>query len=291
MTHRAAAIRAIDQRLARTVRRLSASLRLLPDFIIIGAQRCGTTSLYAYLCSHPAVVPAAKKEIHFFDGACKDNPQVYRSYFPTRLYKSYRQLVRRQTTVTGEASPYYLFHPLAPYNASRMLPRVKLIVLLRNPIERAYSHYWHEVRTGYESLSFEQAIECEGERLKGERERTILHKGAYRSVAHQRFSYLARGIYADQIEVWQRLFHKEQMLILRSETFYAEPAATLGRVADSLGLSPHTFKADIVYQQGNYPEMATSTRKDLEEYFLPHNARLFALLGRDLEWGSGADTA
>lgn len=270
------------------MRRISAPIRLLPDFIIIGAQRSGTTSLYRYLCTHPAIGRAAKKEVHFFDFSFKKGINWYRRHFPIWLYKYYRQQIRQQELLTGEASPYYIFYPLAPHRISQLLPRVKLIVLLRNPVDRAYSHYWHEVRRGNETLSFEEAIEREPERLWGERERLIFHDGAYYSAAHQQFSYLARGIYVDQLTVWLRLFPKEQFLILRSEEFYADPATTLNRIFAFLKLRSWNGTDDTIYQHGDYPSMAVATRTQLANYFRPHNERLYEFLGQDFAWESSS---
>ena len=115
-------------------------MRLMPDFIIIGAARCGTTNLYRNLTQHPYIVPAFRKEVHFFDHTSnfKNGVAWYRAHFPLLLYKHYKQ-VRKQDIVTGEASPYYIFHPHAPKRAFEIVPQVKLIVMLRNPVDRAYS--------------------------------------------------------------------------------------------------------------------------------------------------------
>lgn len=129
-----------------------------PHFLIIGAARSGTTSLYSYLVEHPRVVAAAKKELHFFDLRFPNGPAWYRDQFPSLS----------PDTITGEASPYYLFHSHVPKRVFKLLPHVKLIVLLRNPVDRAYSHYYHAVKHGIETLPFERAIEQEDERLRGE---------------------------------------------------------------------------------------------------------------------------
>ena len=138
---------------------------------------------------------------------------------------------------------------------------------------------------GYETLSFEEAVACETKRLWGERERIILHDGLYDSYAHEHFSYLARGVYVDQIKVWKCLFQTNQMLILCSETFYAKPASTLDNVFTFLNLPSQDLKDDIVYQHSIYPEMPADTRKRLGEYFRPHNERLYDFLDRDFGWG------
>src|SRR5437764_5111475 len=132
-------------------RGITSSLRLLPDFLIIGTQRGGTTSLYHYLKTHPCVQLANTKDTHFFDKKFNKGLSWYRGHFPTRLGKYYTQRVRQQPFVTGEASPSYLFHPHAPGRVAQLLPSARLIVLLRNPVDRAYSQYFHAVKLGHES--------------------------------------------------------------------------------------------------------------------------------------------
>ncbi len=178
----------------------------------------------------------------------------------------------------------YLFHPLAPRRIAQLLPQAKLIVLLRDPVDRAYSAYWLQVRNGNETLSFEEAIECEADRIRRERQRIILHDGGCYSLDYWRFSYLMRGIYVDQLKIWQRLYPKEQMLILRSEDYFANPAVTANRVFAFLDLCSWETKDCRMYEHASYPEMAESTRKKLATYFQPHNERLYQLLGRDFGW-------
>jgi hypothetical protein len=138
---------------------------------------------------------------------------------------------------SGEASPYYLFHPHVPGRVAEHLPGVKLIALLRDPVQRAYSHYQHEVAGGFETLSFEEAIEAEPARLAGETER-LLAEPLYNSFAHQHHSYVARGHYAEQLDRWRPLFGDGQLLMLSSERFFADPGRTFGRVLDSWSCRP-----------------------------------------------------
>lgn len=253
-------------------------LRVLPDFLIIGAQRGGTTSLYRYLCAHPAVAPAFTKEIHFFDYNFERGVGWYRAHFPTYFDKG-----RGKFSVTGEASPYYLFFPLAASRAAAIVPQAKLIVLLRNPVERAFSHYYHEVRLGLEPLSAEAAFAAEEARLAGECEK-ILSDPRYYSFNHQNYSYLARGRYAEQLERWFRYFSRQQFLILASEEFYRDPATIFSRVLEFLELpqwQPDSFPPE---NQGAYAPMDATLRARLTDYFRPYNARLYELLGTDFGW-------
>lgn len=265
---------------------LTSSFRLLPNFIIIGAQRCGTTGFYAKLTSHPNVASATKKEIHFFDLNYHKGLNWYRAHFPFFLGKRRGKMIGRymgRYMITGEASPYYIFHPQAPLRIAEILPDVRIIILLRNPVERAYSHYQKSVRKGVETLSFEIAIEKEAERLCGE-EKKVLEDDTFRNFNHQKFSYLSRGIYIDQISVWMPLFPKEHILILKSEDYYTNPKSVLKRTFNFLNLPPAKLGEQRKANYPNYPKMSTSTRRLLLEYFEEHNSRLYQYLGCDFGW-------
>ena len=246
----------------------------VPAFLIIGAQRCGTTSLYNYLLGHPDIAPAARKELRFFDHRFDRGLDWYRAQF---------SLATSSGTVSGEATPYYLFHPHAPARTRACAPWARLIVLLRNPVDRAYSHYWHEVRRGHETLSFEEAIASEVERLAGERERMV-DDDRYQSFNHQHYSYLARGHYADQLAAWTAHFPREQILVLRSEDLYREPAAAFDRTVAFLGLPPTSLIDQSAYNEGRNPPMRGGTRRRLDAYFEAPNQQLQEFLGRDFSW-------
>src|SRR5436190_6073272 len=170
-------------------RGVTSSIRLLPDFLIIGTQRGGTTALYHYLKTLPCVTPATITDTHFFDKKYSKGLAWYRGHFPTSFRKISAQHLQRRAFVTGEASSSYLFHPHAPKRVAQVLPHVKLITLLRNPVDRAYSQYHHAVDLGYEHLSFEEAIQWEEERLGNEREK-VLKNEHYKSWAYMELSYL-----------------------------------------------------------------------------------------------------
>ncbi|MBI3910270.1 MAG: sulfotransferase domain-containing protein [Armatimonadetes bacterium] len=260
--------------------------RLLPDFLIIGAHRCGTTSLFSYLAAHPSVFPACTKEVHYFDNSFWKGLHWYRARFPSVFYRYYVERIRRRDFVTGEASPYYLLHPLAAQRAAATVPHAQLIAVLRNPIDRAYSHYQQKMRKGIEPLSFEEAIEREPERLRGEREK-ILQNDRYRSRNYAEYSYLTIGLYMNWLEEWMRFFPKQQLLVLNSEGFYTNPTRVLSLVVEFLGLEdppgwhPKEFAR---YHYYTYPKMRADTRKRLSEYYAPHNQRLYEFVGTDFGW-------
>lgn len=270
-----------------TSARPTARLRILPEFLIVGAQRSGTTSLHRYLVQHPAVAPAAfdLKGVHYFDTHFTKGWSWYRGHFPTVLQARY--VARRVGTplVTGEGSPYYMFHPLAPERIAAALPQAKLIVLLRDPVKRAYSHYQHMLFEGLERLpSFEEAIEREPQRLAGEVEKIVADPG-YVSFHHQHHSYLARGRYAEQVERLYSLFPEHQILLMETSRLTADPAAGLQRVLDFLGLPPFTPEVFKSHNAGRYPAMDPATRRRLVDDFAPHNQRLYDFLDVDFHWG------
>ena len=256
--------------------------RMLPGFIIVGAQKCGTSSLYRALIQHPLVEPAGTKEVHFFDLNFGRGLSWYRSHFPPPSRREGRR------TITGESSPYYLFHPHAAARIAQLVPRAKLLVLLRNPVDRAYSHYQHQVRRGRETLSFEEAIEAEEERLSGELE-TMLEDELYNSFHYQHFSYLSRGVYVDQLARWSKFFGKDRMLVLKSEDFFDRPQDALKTVQGFLDLPERIPESPEPFNTGSYEEvMAPSTRERLEDYFALYNRRLYEYLGANLGWGSSS---
>ena len=251
-----------------------------PDFLIPGVQRGGSTALYMYLTEHPAIEPALFKEIHFFDQRYAEGLLWYRRHFPST---DDAERVRRQTgldMMTGESSPYYLFHPLAPGRIAESLPRIRSVIVLRDPVARAYSHYHHAVSLGWEKRTFEEAIDLEPERLAGEVERIVADPG-YDGFRYRHFSYVARGEYVDQLDRWFGLFPREDVLLVKGEDLFADPVAGLNAVFGFLGLPPHTPDAFPRYNKGTAVPMDPRTRGRLEERFAAANERLFAGYGID----------
>lgn len=257
-------------------------LRPFPDFLILGAQKAGTSSLYKYLLQHPAILPAYRKEIHFFTipALYFKGHNWYRGHFPTGLVRA-----QAQQRLTGEASPSYLFFPLVPKRVHQVMPQAKLIVLLRDPVARAFSNYHHQVRRGLETLSFEEAIEQEQERLGNDLQKTI-ENPQFHSLNLAHFSYLLRGEYVTQLKRWRNFFPATQMLILKSEDFYDDPQQTVMQVASFLNLPTWQPNSTIFkqYNPGIYDKMNPQTRQRLSRYFQPANEELYEFLGRNLAW-------
>ena len=258
--------------------------RVLPDFLVLGGQRCGSTSLYTMLTGHPQVMAASHKEPHFFDRNHRRGDDFYRRLFPLRAHVRARE--RRLgglPVVTGEATTYYLAHPAVPGRVAAMLPDVRLVAILRNPVDRAYSHYQLSVRGGWETLSFEDALAAEPERIAGEEQR-LLDDPDFTGHSHRYHSYRTRGLYLEQLERWWAAFPTDRLLVLRSEDMFADQTAVYAELAAFLGLAPDDRRAFESRNRVSYSGMTDATRRELEAYYAEPNRRLEARLGRSLGW-------
>jgi hypothetical protein len=210
--------------------------------------------------------------VSFFDRHYAHGERWYRAHMPAR-----------RRSLVGEASPSYLFHPLAPERVASMLPEARLIALLRNPVDRAFSHYQHEVALGREPLPFEDAVDGEEERMRGEVER-MLREPSYFSHAWWNYTYVARGRYAEQLERWFAHFPRERLLVLFTEELAADTAGTYRRVLDFLGAGAHDLESYPRIFERAYEQMPPATRARLERLFEEPNRQLSVLLSRELPW-------
>jgi Sulfotransferase domain len=268
-------VRAVLRNAVWTYGRLTSAARPLPDFLILGAQKGGTTALYSYLRRHPSITGPSWKEVSYFDRHYVRGEAWYRGNFPNKA--------RTRGKLVGEASPSYLFHPLAPERVRADIPNAKLVALLRNPVDRALSHYNHEVALGREPLSFEAALAAEEARLAGEVERLVAEP-RYFSREWWSHTYQARGRYAEQLERWLAVFPREQLLIVPSDDLAAEPAEAHARVLDFLGAAPQRLDQYPRVYEREYEPMNPETREQLAAEFEEPNQRLYELLGRELGW-------
>ncbi len=270
--------------------------RPLPDFLLIGAKRSGTTSMYRYLLQHPRVLPlfpSARrlpmkenlKGVHYFDWGGARTVAWYRSHFPTSFTRARAERRWGGPAVAGEASPYYLFHPLAPFRAHHVVPDAKLVVLLRHPLDRTFSHYREQVRNGTERLSFEDALDAEASRLQGEVERTR-RDPTYNSFAHQHQSYLLQSDYLSALEVWYGLYPRERLLVVRSEDFFVDPQGVYDQVLAFIGLPTFPLRDRRIWNATESASMRAETRARLDALFAPRIRALEEFLGRPLWSGS-----
>ncbi len=272
------------QRFARTVTRsgghLTASLRMDPSFLIVGAQRCGTTSMYKTVTKHPSILPAVlHKGVHYFDVNYGKGARWYRGHFPLVIPGR----AGDGPVVTGESSPYYMFHPLAGERILKDLPGVRLVVLLRDPVERAYSAHAHESARGFETETFEHAIELEPERLAGEEER-LRSDPTYVSHTHQHNAYVTRGRYVYQLERLERLFGRERLFVIDSGDLFESARPILTELFAFLGVPP--WLPPSFDQHNARPRNSLSPRlqEQLRHGYEEDDLMLTDWLGRSPSW-------
>lgn len=262
--------------------RLTSGARMLPDFLMVGTQRGGTTSLFRALAAHPATVqPNFHKGVHYFDVNYPRGLGWYRGHFPVRALAERR--TGGATPQAFESAGYYMHHPLAPERIAGDLPGVKLVVLLRDPVVRAYSAHKHELARGFETEPFERALDLEPERLSGEIEK-IRADPAYVSHGHRHHSYLDRGHYADQIERLFALFGRDRVLVLFAEDFFTEPEPCYDSALEFLGLPawrPASFERHNARPGSPLPD---HLQRRLADYYAPWDDKLAALLGAEPAW-------
>ena len=205
---------------------MTSRLRPLPDFIIIGVGRAGTTALYSYLIQHPLIVAASTDnnesvaDLHFFEYIISNNIQWYKSHFPISFSKSNNH---KNSFITGEYTSTYMYHPHVPKRIFNLLPKIKLIVILRNPIDKAYSTYQQQFQFGEYTTSFEDFPELNSDNYDFEN-----------FVAQ---NIIRHGIYADYLETWLKIFDRKQILILNSNDLKKSTNETLHRVFKFLNIS------------------------------------------------------
>jgi hypothetical protein len=264
--------------------------RILPAFLIIGAQRAGTTTFFDALRRHPDIAPprsvdravAWDKELHFFDEKFEKGLDWYRSFFPLKALRDVRRALGRDL-IAGESTPYYLFHPAVPERVASAIPDMRLVVILRDPVERAYSHYQLMRRMGRERLSFEDALDAEEERLAGERERLLVDP-SFRARHHRNHSYVSRGLYAEQLERWLTYFPREQLLVLAAEDLRTRGGKVYAEALGFLGVRAHPPSDLLLRNVASYEPPDPVIRERLERVFAEPNARLARLVGRDFDW-------
>lgn len=262
--------------------------RPMPDFLIIGCKRGGTTSLFNYLLMHPGVLGLfpqvrGKKSTDYFFKEAQRGPRWYRSHFHTETYRVLKAKQLGYRAVSGEASPYYLWDYRVAEQVKALNPNTKAIALLRDPVKRAHSHYAERVINGVEPLSFEAALAAEDDRLHGESHR-MAEDPHYYSAAHDFYSYRARGVYLPQILNWHRSFPKEQLLVLRSEDLYADVQGTFDTVCRFLNIPLFTLPNTAAFNASAPAPMAASTQAALQTFYQPHNRDLADYLGTAPLW-------
>ena len=269
--------------IGRAFQMATSSIRTLPNFIIIGSSKSGTWAIHNYLLQHPDVAYSARN-IHFFEYAYSNKISWYKSHFPTKLYKSLVESIHKRKCLMSEHTSTYLHHPLIPQRVKDGIPDVKLIVSLRNPIDRAYSNYHMFVRIGTEKRTFEDAVFSEIKRIEIIKENDNFQIKNPNFANHVLFNYLRHGTYVDKLENWLKFFRREQFCIVENKDLSKNPQQVLDKIFEFLNVPHFKLRQEERWNVGKYKKMKESTRKTLEDFFKPYNERLYKLLGQNFSW-------
>jgi hypothetical protein len=262
----------------------TSGLRMDPAFIVIGGQRCGTTTIFKSLAEHPQVKrPPVDKGTDYYTLNYGRDLDWYRGHFPLR-WVAERRTAQMGPPMAFEACTYYMFHPFAMERIAKDYPDVKLVAMLRNPVERAYSAYKHEFARGFETEpDFERALDLEDSRLAGEIEKMAADV-TYESHPHRHHAYRHRGQFAEQLERVLEHFPRGQLHVMESEAFFADPVAEYRTLVEFLGLRPWAPATIDRHNARPSAPMPAAARARLEDHYRPHDARLAEILGRPPFW-------
>jgi len=241
-----------------------------PNFIVAGASKSGTSSIYFYLSRHPQILLSHTKEIDFYWQNYHRGIDWYLAHFPT--------ITDQDNFLTGEATPNYLRFPQVAKRIKNTFPQTKIIILLRNPADRAISWHYHKLNTGLTNQSLAPAIAEEIERLKTVSEKEITNTGFYNP------DNILSSLYIYKIKPWIELLGRERFLILKSEDFYSDPLTSMSQVFDFLGLPNCPLESYPKVNAGSYNEVDTELRAVLADYFAPYNQQIEEYLDMKFNW-------
>lgn len=258
--------------------RLAPRPRMRPAFLIIGAQKAGTSSLFAYLMDHGGFLRPLLKDVYFFDQNYDKGLDWYLSFFPSLSAQQARERRTGGRVLTGESATHYLLHPRCPERVRETFPDVRLVALLRDPARRALSHFHHNRRTGTEPLATPlEAFQAEEARIGPI---TDASDGA----DFTRFSYLARGRYAEQLTRWFHHFPREQLMVVSSERLFAEPDRHFREICRFIGLPERSLPSYTPVGQGKNAGRDEAALRFARDHFRPYNAALYDLLNERFDW-------
>ena len=272
------------------LRRITSNLRTYPDFIIIGSGRAGTTSLYSYLIQHPNIITSFSHreqkaaDLHFFEYMISSSTNWYRSHFPTKISKKLLQLRTKSSVISGEFTSTYMYHPFVPKRIFDLIPNIKLIVILRNPVDKVYSAFSQQFQFKEFTSSFEDYIESELKRIK------IIENEPDLKTFNEDFESIAvpnilrHGIYHTYLKKWLELFSKKQIYVVDSKDLHDNTQETLDNIFKFLEIHPVNIPDTSKINVGKYSKMDTLTRRRLLDFFSPFNDKLNYLLGTKFHW-------
>jgi hypothetical protein len=254
-------------------------LRVLPDFFVIGPGRTGTTSLYHYLDQHPSLSKSAYDELGFFDVNFHLGLSWYRSLFPS-IFTKYRIKSKTNFFMTYDVTPSYVRRPWNAKRIKKLFPDTKLIVILRNPVDRTYSHY-HLAEQFGETRTFEEIVKEDMENIS--KWNIDSKNDAYFATKVEK-SILARGFYVEQLLSWFELFPKNQILVISSEELASNTKNVMSEIFKFLNLPDYEIPNIEKVNVSKYSKMNPDTRKMLIDFFKPYNEHLFKFLDRKFDW-------
>lgn len=263
---------------------ITSPIRILPNFLIAGFNRSGTHSLFEYMGQHPNINNASRREIHYFTLSFWRGLNWYKSYFPTIIYKKFVEIKTNQKNLTGEATPHYIFHPLAVQRIKKLLPKIKIIIVLRNPIDNAYSHYQHYKRGGIEKDSFEHAVKTDRKRYEIITNLYNLDLVKEHTLRNVKMPYISYATYVNHIKKLLEIFPRKQILFIKNEDLNEKPQDVLKKIFQFLKLEEFSVKDLIKRNVGKYEKIKPETRKELLKYFEPYNKQLEKLLDMKFDW-------
>jgi hypothetical protein len=255
-------------------RLLTAPWRALPSFVIAGAPKCGTSTLYDFLTEHPRVRRGARKE-----------PTNFVHYPGSRLRAAMNYPIRWPGAdfLAGDGSVEYFTHPTAPQNVRAVVPGARIVFLFRDPVKRAWSDYQMFRRAGGDDADFSATVRA-AMRWVDDPAILPLVDAAARQAWHPA-RYVLCGWYERAARRWLEVFPREQCLFLVSEEFFSDPVGTTKTVLRHIGLPEVDFSSGSIAREGGYKEnMPEETAAALRDFYRPRNQRLAELLGRDLPW-------
>ncbi|QLH04013.1 hypothetical protein C5F49_00750 [Nitrosopumilus oxyclinae] len=257
------------------------SIRVMPDFIVCGTSFCAKTFLYNNINQHKLILNNLREESGFFLDTNENGLNWYKSNFPSFYYKKLFEAIYGKTSFVGETVnlPGY-FVPKRVFN---ILKNPKIIVILRNPVDRAFARYLEEIRNGNETKSFEDALENELNLIKNHEEEIIKTKSPLE--LRNLFLYRLEGLYIEYLKQWNEYFPIKNMHIVKAESLFSEPLDTVNKCFDFLGIE-HIKKITLSEKNNekNKLVLKKETRDKLSEYFEGYNQKLYQFLGIDFGW-------
>ena len=255
-------------------------MRVLPDFLVIGAKRCGTTSLFYHLPEHPCIPKSSHDNMGFFNDNYHLGVNWYKSFFPT-IFTRNKIKSKFGNFLAFDVTTTYMEEESTANNVYQTKPNMKIIVILRNPVDRTYSHFLKNVREKVEKRNFESAVEENMGRMK--KESYEQHETKPKFIVDEN-NYLKKGLYALQLRHWLKIFPRENILIVSTEEFESDQQAIYNKIFKFLNISQFKVKNTEKMEKGSYPPMKSETRNLLLDYFRSHNQELFELINMEFDW-------